>query len=85
MSNPFSLGGFELDLGNLDKSSGLIITDRKRTASIVNSQDEGPTDFTDNMGYVFSECIFPFLVRPIDVRDMSREQLAPTLTRVWKY
>ena len=80
MSNPFSLGGFELDLGNLDKSSGLIITDRQRTASIVNSQDEGPTDFTDNMGYVF-----PFLVRPTDVRDMSREQLAPTLTRVWKY
>ena len=50
MTDPFSLGGFELDLGNLEKSSGLLITDRKRTASIVNSQDDGPTDFTFNMG-----------------------------------
>ena len=50
MADPFSLGGFELDLGNLEKSSGLLITDRKRTASIVNSQDDGPTDFTFNMG-----------------------------------
>ena len=50
MTNPFDLGGFELDLGNLEKSSGLIINDRKRAASIVNSQDDGPTDFTFNMG-----------------------------------
>ena len=50
MTNPFTLGGFELDLGTLEKSSALNITDRKRTASIVNSQDEGPTDFTFNMG-----------------------------------
>ena len=50
MSNPFNLGGFELDLGNLEKSSGLTINDRQRNASVVNSHDDGPTDFTFNMG-----------------------------------
>ena len=50
MSNPLDLGGFELDLGNLEKTSGLIINDRQRTASVVNSHDDGPTDFTFNMG-----------------------------------
>ena len=50
MSNQFSLGGFALDLGPLEKSSGMIITDRKRTASVVDSEDDGPSDFTLNMG-----------------------------------
>ena len=49
MSDQFSLGGFQLDLGNLEKSSGMIIPDRKRTVSIVDSEDDGPTDFTLNM------------------------------------
>lgn len=50
MSNQFSLGGFALDLGPLEKSSGMIIADRKRAASIVDSEDDGPSDFTLNMG-----------------------------------
>lgn len=49
MSDQFSLGGFQLDLANLEKSSGMILPDRKRTVSIVNSEDDGPTDFTLNM------------------------------------
>lgn len=49
MSDQFSLGGFQLDLGNLEKSSGMVLPDRKRTVSIVDSEDDGPTDFTLNM------------------------------------
>ena len=50
MNDQFSLGGFALDLGPLEKSSGLTISDRKRATSIVDIEDDGPSDFTLNMG-----------------------------------
>ena len=49
MSGQFSLGGFQLDLGNFEKSSNMIMTDRKRIVSNIASEDDGPTDFTLNM------------------------------------
>lgn len=44
-----NLDDYSFDLGKLEESSNLIIKDRKREAEQIDSEEDGPEDFTLNM------------------------------------
>ena len=50
MGENVNLEDYSFDLGKLEESSNLLITNRKREVEQIDSEDDGPEDFTLNMG-----------------------------------